>query len=152
MTMFLLHHGYVCNAQGLHTYVKANFHQQVSLFLSCVLQTVSTTLGFGKAGTAVDQHAADTTRLVSLIAGFFLIIAAAWSKTSFAITLLRLSDGRMKKFIWFVILSTNLVIAASGVFQWVQCWPLEKLWRPELTGMCLRKRVVNGYNIFTAGM
>ncbi|KAK3356469.1 hypothetical protein B0T25DRAFT_450779 [Lasiosphaeria hispida] len=120
----------------------------VCLIISCILQSFATTLGFGMDNRDIKDLV--TTRLVSLIAGFFLIIAAAWSKTSFAITLLRISDGWIRKFVWFVLLSTNVAMALSGVIQWAPCWPIQKQWHMELPGVCLQLRFINGYNIFVA--
>ncbi|KAK4185902.1 hypothetical protein QBC35DRAFT_524652 [Podospora australis] len=128
----------------------------ICLLLSCILQSVDTHFGFGQRDADVtSQDILDMTRLVSVVAGFFLVLAAAWSKTSFALTLLRLTIPTKKCFsvrgmIWFAIWSTNLAIAASGVFQWAQCWPLDKLWRQWLPGQCLRLGIVNGYNMFVA--
>jgi len=48
------------------------------------------------------------------LGGFFSIVSAAWSKTSFAITLLRISDGWTYKFIWFIIISVNLSLGLAA--------------------------------------
>lgn len=128
----------------------------ICLLLSCILQSIDTHFGFGQRDAdVVSQDFLDMTRLVSVVAGFFLVLAAAWSKTSFALTLLRLTRPAkncfsLRSVVWFAIWSTNLAIAASGVFQWAQCWPLDKLWRQWIPGQCLPLGVVNGYNMFVA--
>jgi hypothetical protein len=53
-------------------------------------------------------------------AGFFSILAALWSKTSFAITLARISEGWILKTVWVIIVSTNLIMGASAVLVWIR--------------------------------
>ena len=89
--------------------------------------------------------------LVSNLAGSFSILGATWSKTSFAITVLRLSEGWTRRFVWFVIVSLNVFLGLSVAFTWAQCTPIEKTWKPSLEGSCWPKYAVIGYNIFTAG-
>ncbi|MBE3045623.1 hypothetical protein IMZ48_24365, partial [Candidatus Bathyarchaeota archaeon] len=62
----------------------------------------------------------------SYAAGFTTILGTCWSKTSFGITLLRVSDGWVRWFVWFLIISVNLVLIANAVILWVQCWPIQK--------------------------
>lgn len=125
---------------------------QVSVIISCIMQTVDTTFGFGKEHRDIDAGILATTRLVSTAAGFFLILAAAWSKTSFALTLLRISEGWPKKLVLFVIWTTNIAIGVSAITQWAQCWPLARLWEGEgVEGQCLPLGLINGYNMFVSG-
>ena len=86
------------------------------------------------------------------LAGSFSIIAAAWSKTSFAFTLLRIASGRwMPWFIWFVIISMNLALGGGVLVTWIQCWPVEKTWRTSaVEGTCWPKSIHINYNIFAA--
>ncbi|TQN63630.1 hypothetical protein CSHISOI_11786, partial [Colletotrichum shisoi] len=89
------------------------------------------------------------------LAGSLSIIAAAWSKTSFALTLLRIAqespERRMKRLVWLIIVSINVALGLSVLFTWIQCWPVEKTWRTASTpGTCWPKSVVMGYNVFTA--
>lgn len=48
-----------------------------------------------------------------------LIFAAALSKTSFAITVLRLVNGYLRILIWFIIISTNVFLGTNIVFLWI---------------------------------
>jgi len=83
------------------------------------------------------------------IAGSFSPTAVIWSKTSFAVTLLRLTEGKTKKFVWFLIVSGNIFIGLSSLFLWVQCKPLEKAWSPFVPGVCWAPDVLMKYNIFS---
>lgn len=49
-----------------------------------------------------------------------------------------------------MIISVNLVLGASATIHFVQCWPVERLWRPESPGRCWPRPVVIGYNVFAA--
>ena len=85
------------------------------------------------------------------MAGSFSILAALWSKTSFAITVLRISTGWTKKLVWFIIVSVNVALGLSIAFTWGQCVPFQKIYNPRLEGKCLPKSYQIRYNIFTAG-
>ncbi len=87
----------------------------------------------------------------SYAAGFASILAAAWSKTSFALTLLRVSDRWLKRAVWFIIISINVVLGVNGVIQWIQCWPVEKLWHTHIPGSCWPSVIVRDYNTFVSG-
>ncbi len=63
-----------------------------------------------------------------LVRGTFAITSVSWSKTAFAITLLRLTDGWTKRFVWFIIASMNIVFFLSALFPWVSCTPLHAAW------------------------
>lgn len=89
--------------------------------------------------------------LFSYSAGFLTILGTAWSKTSFGITLLRISSGWVKAFVWFLIVSTNLVLTASGIILWVQCVPLKKLLSEAEDGTCWPKKIVEHYQTFGSG-
>ena len=89
--------------------------------------------------------------LISYSAGFATILAAAWSKTSFGITLLRISKGWVKWFIWFIIISVNIVLGVSATIMWTRCWPVKKLWFPETEGTCWTTVTMERYQTFTSG-
>lgn len=48
-----------------------------------------------------------------------LLVGSMLSKTSFAITILRLVSGWMVPATWFVIVTTNMFLAMNIVFVWV---------------------------------
>jgi hypothetical protein len=88
--------------------------------------------------------------LVSNIAGTFSILAALWSKTSFAITVLRISTGWMRWTIWFMIASMNIIMGASAMFEWIKCTPIEKSWMgDQVNGSCWPMSVVVTYYMFS---
>ncbi|KAK0647991.1 hypothetical protein B0T16DRAFT_455501 [Cercophora newfieldiana] len=100
----------------------------LSLILSCAFLTVCTHFDLGKHGEKIKPKNLSPLLKYSYFAGFFSILAAVWSKSSFAITLLGFSQGRTRKVIWFILISINIVMGGNALLQWIQCWPVPKLW------------------------
>jgi len=119
--------------------------------VSCSLLSACVSLGYGRRNSDILPENFDNVLLLSYAAGFASIVAALWSKISFALTLLRISTGRMKGFLWFIVITVNLVLGANATIHWVQCWPLDRLWHPQSHGKCWPRRTVIYYNIFAAG-
>ncbi|KAH8881980.1 hypothetical protein GQ53DRAFT_734537 [Thozetella sp. PMI_491] len=117
---------------------------------ACSLITAAVCLGFGQHSSAIIGSHWSRILLFTNAAGFGTILAALWSKTSFALTMLRISEGWVRSFIYFVIVTVNLVLGASAVIQWVQCWPPEKIWHPSYPGSCLPNRYILTYNTFSS--
>jgi len=117
---------------------------------SCL--TYATTLGYGKYWYDWSPIYEEVVTMVKLInaGGSLSLTAAIWSKTSFALTLLRLTEGRMKWVIWFIIISMNIAMGLSALFVWVQCTPLPRIWDPTVPGKCWDPHVLPNYNIFSA--
>ena len=91
--------------------------------------------------------------LLANIGGTFLIFAAVWSKTSFAITLLRLlrdTEGWTKVIIWCIIVTMNVIMHLSALFLWIQCTPVQKSWNPLIEGKCPYIDTLNNYIVFSA--
>ncbi len=107
--------------------------------------------GIGLHYSDMDPEKMPTQALISYIAGFATILGTIWSKTSFSITLLRISTGRLRWLVWFIIISVNLVLGVSATIHWTQCWPLKKLWNYNMEGTCLPLHVVQSWQIFASG-
>jgi hypothetical protein len=108
---------------------------------------------WGKHIYDVDPEFNDPTGLLSLIVGTLVMLGAAWSKTSFAITVLRVAESWIRVFLWFAIISMNLFMTTAAVFQWVQCTPLKKVWAPwKYDGHCLPSSINLGLNMSATGM
>ena len=84
------------------------------------------------------------------VTGVCSIVAAAWSKTAFAITLLRVSTGWVRRLVWFIIVTVNLFLGLSALFTFAQCRPVAKLWDNKLEGVCWDKSIVPKYNTFAS--
>ena len=116
---------------------------------SCLL-TYMTTVGYGQHIWDVDVNNLPAILLPNTIAGTFIAVASVWSKTSFGVTLLLLTDGWLKKFVWFCILSMNTAIFLSVLFPWIRCSPVQKTWDATTPGTCMELSVTVNYNIFSA--
>jgi len=79
------------------------------------------------------------------------ITAIVWTKTAFAITLLRLTTGMTKAFVWFIIISMNVAMGFGAMVPWIQCKPLAKGWIRDLHGTCWAPRVGSKIWIATGG-
>jgi hypothetical protein len=124
---------------------------QIALVVSVALQSVAVTYGLGSHYGDLDGEAVSAVALYSISAGFGSVLATCWSKTSFGLSLLRISTGKTRAFVWFIIVSVNLVMGSVGVIQWVQCWPVQKLWYWEMEGSCFPANIVQNHNTFAAG-
>ncbi|KAK3346864.1 hypothetical protein B0T25DRAFT_613518 [Lasiosphaeria hispida] len=107
-------------------------------------------IGFGRPLSQFNFKNLDQFLLITNLAGTFSIIAACWSKTSFAITILRISSGWTKAFVWFIIITVNLALGIAIAITWGQCTPFRKIWQPRIDGECWPKYIQIRYNIFTA--
>lgn len=118
---------------------------------SSILLSICVNLGFGRHREDINPDNFHPILMVSNAAGFALILAASWSKTSFAITLLRISEGWTARCIWAVIITVNVVFAVSATIQWIQCWPVDKLWHPSIEGSCWPRNILVIVNVFSSG-
>lgn len=108
-------------------------------------------LGFGRPLSQFNPDNLEIFLLFSNLAGTFSILAALWSKTSFAVTVLRISSGWVKVLVWFIIVTVNICLGIAIAITWGQCTPIEKVWRPRTPGECWPKEIQIHYNIFTSG-
>lgn len=112
-------------------------------------------LGYGKHVWQIPFRNLNDMFLIGQITVTLAICSQAWSKTSFAISLLMIHDGihgKTRVFIWFAIVSMNMLFGVSAMLFWVGCTPLEKAWHPFMRGTCWSPNVVITYGIFASGM
>ena len=124
---------------------------QISILVSTAMLTEGTKWGIGLHYEDMQLEKMPMTAMISYSAGFATILAAAWSKTSFGITLLRISTGPVRWVIWFIIISVNIILGVSAAIMWTRCWPVAKLWYPELEGNCWTTVTMERYQTFTSG-
>lgn len=108
--------------------------------------------GFGKELVNIDPTLIDGIGLRGLVIGTLVICSTAWSKTSFAITLLRIAGPRLKVSLWVIVASMNLLMMVAALVQWIHCSPLAKVWNPLLPGTCWNSEVNLGFSIGSSGM
>ncbi|KAK1723364.1 hypothetical protein CaCOL14_012258 [Colletotrichum acutatum] len=106
----------------------------IFLLVSTSLTTELMRLGFGKS---LDFSAHIFT--LSSVNVVMNKVALALSKTSFAVTMLRIASGKLKVFIWFLIISMNAVLATSAVVAWkAACDRPSDSYEAVLPGSCWR--------------
>ncbi|KAH6854779.1 hypothetical protein B0I37DRAFT_39548 [Chaetomium sp. MPI-CAGE-AT-0009] len=108
----------------------------VMILVSCSASTANTRLGFGLPFHEVPIENLTSLGIYSTISGFTSVIAVACSKTSFGLTLLRLTDGWMKWYIIGLLVLLNVTHYTSSVFFWVSCNPPAKTWDRTIPGEC----------------
>lgn len=89
-------------------------------------------------------------QLIVVIATVFSVMGAAWSKTSFAITLLRITKGTIHYVIWYIIISMNIVLTFNAILQFLWCQPAAAAWSAGQGGTCWSKDVIIYYSIAAA--
>jgi hypothetical protein len=127
--------------------------EQVCILITTSIQSYLTTLGYGKHSWDIDPANIQAMMLPMLVSGTFSVTAAVWSKTSFAITLMRITDGWIKNVAIFAIVSMNIFMGLSGLFSWIRCKPLHKAWDltvPFEEGTCWAPEVLERYDIFSS--
>ena len=124
---------------------------KITLIVSVALVTVSTTLGAGKHVVDVNPANFPMLGLIGNLSGTFSILAAVLSKTSFAVTLLRVTDGYTKILVWVAIGIMNVTMGLAAIFSWVKCNPVVKIWQPATPGTCWDPHTSVSYAIFASG-
>jgi len=86
------------------------------------------------------------------ISGTIAVLAAAWSKTSFALTMLRVTKGWTHALVWWIIVSMNVFMHLTIVFLWIPCslpgGPAPDFPQPA-GGICLPPRTILAYSMFS---
>ncbi|KAB5513406.1 hypothetical protein GE09DRAFT_1013960, partial [Coniochaeta sp. 2T2.1] len=100
---------------------------------------------YGRHSWDLDTPNSDSLFLLVWVRATLSITALAWTKTAFAVTLLRVSEGWMKKLEWFIIISMNIFLGLAALLLWIQCTPLRKTWTPSIQdGTCWSPKWFDG--------
>ncbi len=86
-----------------------------------VLTCTIVSLGYGRHSWDISPANFPQVALYGSVAGTLTIVGSACSKTSFALTLLRLPIGWMNYLVWAMIVSLNVLMALSAVSVWFEC-------------------------------
>ncbi|KAK5626298.1 hypothetical protein RRF57_002013 [Xylaria bambusicola] len=127
-----------------------HFLTVVCIVLSNIATSVAISQGFGHQPYDIPPSVVPQILLTLLISGVFSILGATISKTSFALTLLRISSGWIKWTIWFAIITINVAMGLSLTFNWIACTPVEKSFNASIPGSCWPRETLIGYNTFSA--
>lgn len=82
--------------------------------------------GQGKHIWEIPPETLPTFALPGTVTVTLQVVALAWSKTSFAITLFNVVTHKTEKWILvFAMFSLNVMLAVSALLPWIPCTPLE---------------------------
>jgi hypothetical protein len=109
------------------------------------------TLGYGLNAADMPKENLPKMPFIAVFAGFFSVLSAAWSKTSFGLTLLRLCQGWTKWVIWFIIVTVNLILGTAMLLMWVKCHPFAKVWDDRIQGWCIDPKKIVTFYQWSAG-
>lgn len=108
--------------------------------------------GFGRPGANIDPKNSYQVGLGGLVVGTMVMVAPVLSKTSFILTLTRISGPKLIIALWAIAISMNVFQAAAIIVQFVQCTPLEKVWNPFMpVGQCWDYHINLGMSMGSAG-
>ncbi|KAK2031933.1 hypothetical protein LX32DRAFT_712022 [Colletotrichum zoysiae] len=105
---------------------------------------------FGRPGFPINVENISVLTIIGLASITCSFVGQVWSKTAFAISLLRMCDGWKKAFVWFAIISMNVLFAFSASSFWIGCVPLKKRWDPFSEGTCYDLKWVVSFGIFVS--
>ncbi|KAH7386900.1 hypothetical protein DE146DRAFT_186479 [Phaeosphaeria sp. MPI-PUGE-AT-0046c] len=120
------------------------------LLAEAITTQVGQLLGFGKHTINIPVENLATIALGSSVVASISSFAATLSKISFGVTLLRLTTGPLRWFVWFLIITLFIIMIPSATLNWIQCSPREKAWDPSVEGVCWPASITINYGIFNA--
>ncbi|KAL1801319.1 hypothetical protein ACET3X_001661 [Alternaria dauci] len=120
------------------------------LLIQLILNQLSINLGFGKHALDIDFSHLDRITYYGASALTASITAIILSKISFGITLLRLTEGWLRAYVWFAIITLFVFAVPVAVLPWVLCKPLTKTFVDILPGTCIDKHPSVQYARFQA--
>ncbi|KAI4622512.1 uncharacterized protein J4E87_006454 [Alternaria ethzedia] len=123
---------------------------QFMLLGQLILNQLSINLGFGKHALDIDFSHFERITYYGASALTFSITGIILSKISFGLTLLRLTDGWLKAYVWFAIATLALFAIPVAVLPWVLCKPITKTFVDILPGTCIDKEPSVIYGRFQA--
>ena len=124
--------------------------QQVLLLAECAITQAGQLMGFGKRIPDIPPENLVTIALGSSIAASISCFASTLSKISFGVTLLRLTTGYVRGFVWFCIITLFLIMIPSSLSTWIACRPAAKAWNSSIEGTCWDPSRTVNYGYFNA--
>jgi len=83
---------------------------------------------------------------------FFALGSIAVAKSSFCVTLLRLSASTWQKWLlWTILVTANLMLWLCALFLFTACTPTARKWDPSIHGKCWSYRAQIYFALWSAG-
>jgi hypothetical protein len=139
---------WVCTPENpVSTHANAS---KILLIAEAITAQVGQLLGFGKRTIDIPIENQATIALGVSVVASISSFSATLSKISFGLTLLRLTTGKLRWFVWFCIVTLFIFVIPSALFTWIQCRPVAKAWDPTVEGVCWPASITINYGIFNA--
>ncbi|KAH8651954.1 hypothetical protein BGZ60DRAFT_361382, partial [Tricladium varicosporioides] len=119
----------------------------ICLFIVTCCISVNISHGFGKHMADIDPSHAPFIGLIGLISSLFSLLAATYSKVSFALTLFRLSQYWMRVLLCFIIFSVHIALGGTALIGFIQCTPAARNWDFRIEGKCWNIEIFVTYSV-----
>jgi hypothetical protein len=123
----------------------------LTLLLGTIDISLAINYGLGRHVTALPLDKLDRLTLCGHISLVLDGTAQMWSKTSFAITILRLVEGKWRALVWFMIITINLLGGVGCLLFWINCTPLPHVWTPSIPGTCWDTNITIDIGMVSSG-
>ncbi|KDN67724.1 hypothetical protein CSUB01_10646 [Colletotrichum sublineola] len=121
------------------------------LFVESIITQMSINIGFGRHYYSIHPQAnLLTIALYASVGASVSCFASATSKVASGVTLLRLTSGWYKVFVWFAVVTLTVFMLPSASITWLKCHPLEKNFNRQMEGACWDKSITLNYGILSA--
>ena len=122
---------------------------KVCFVIYASLIQVATLYGLGFHFADIPKGNFGTAIKFSTVGQVWVILALQTSKTSFAITLLRIvTERRLVWVLWGTIITLNLFMGLDAILTITWCIPAEKIWDPTLPGSCWGTETIKWGSMF----
>ncbi|ENI00973.1 hypothetical protein COCC4DRAFT_65104 [Bipolaris maydis ATCC 48331] len=122
----------------------------ILLLVQVSINQASINLGYGRHTFDLDLRNLDKLMYIGGAELTIYTIAIALSKISFGLTLLRLTDGWVRLYVYFAISTLAIFAVPATIIPWVQCKPLAKTFVDFIPGECINKHPSVVYGRFQA--
>lgn len=120
--------------------------------MAAIQLSINISNGFGKPGLDINPIHRYEVGLGGLVVGTMVMVAPVLSKTSFILTLSRISGPKLTIGLWVIAITMCVFQLVAIIVQWVQCTPLEKVWNPfGVDGHCWDYQINLGMSMGSAG-
>ncbi|OBR15185.1 Integral membrane family protein [Colletotrichum higginsianum IMI 349063] len=121
------------------------------LFVESIITQMGINLGFGRHYYDINpQTNLLTIAMYTSVGASVSCFASTGSKVGFGVTLLRLTTGWYRAFVWFAVVTLTVVMLPSATLTWLKCTPVQKNFNRQMEGSCWDESVTLNYGIFNA--
>ncbi|KAF6803662.1 hypothetical protein CSOJ01_10738 [Colletotrichum sojae] len=122
----------------------------VCLLVESVITQMGINIGFGRHAYDIEPANLLTIALYTSVGASVSCFASTGSKVGFGVTLLRLTTGWHRAFVWFAVVTLTVVMLPSATLTWLKCTPALKAFNRQMEGTCWDESVTLNYGIFNA--